>query len=98
MGAAKSIATCLKSVMGLALLAVVAWSPAALAGAPAKAKPAKAAAAPRAMTFEVEGLSTDRLVPPVIVMTGVRRQTSRLITLRVHFLDALLKSADDLGL
>lgn len=77
------------------LLLASALAPAALAQGAAPKKPADEG--PQIFNFEEDEISTDYLKPNTMMVEGLRRgRMSSLISVRLDFVDEIVKSAEDI--
>ncbi|MCB9729483.1 MAG: hypothetical protein H6746_13510 [Deltaproteobacteria bacterium] len=86
----------LKRLILMTALPVICVAPAALAADPPAAEPA-ATAEPQVFDFEGDDVTTDYLKPNRLLVEGLRRgRMSSLITVRLDFVDEIVRSAEDI--
>lgn len=90
--------TMLKRMTLAASLPLLLGAPAAFAADPPAAAEAPAAAAePQVFDFEGDDVTTDYLKPNSLLVEGLRRgRMSSLITVRLDFVDEIVRSAEDI--
>jgi hypothetical protein len=89
--------TMLKRLTLAATLPLLLGAPAALAADPAPVETPAAAAEPQVFDFEGDDVTTDYLKPNSLLVEGLRRgRMSSLITVRLDFVDEIVRSAEDI--
>lgn len=89
--------TMLKRLTLAATLPLLLGAPAAFAADPPAPAVAPAPAEPQVFDFEGDDVTTDYLKPNSLLVEGLRRgRMSSLITVRLDFVDEIVRSAEDI--